>query len=113
MNIITLIGRVGSVEVRSTQNSKVANISLATTENRKVGETWEKETTWHNLVVFGKRAEVIEKYVSKGDFFACTGSLRIDKWEDKEGVNRTKPVIYVKDFDLISSKKEDNSNVPY
>ncbi len=69
VNKVILLGNVGKdPEVRATPNgTMVANFSLATTERAKdQGGNWSDKTEWHNLVAFGKLAEIIRDYVKKG-----------------------------------------------
>ena len=67
-NSVQLIGRLGKdPEVKTFSNRKVAKFSIATTDSYKnqKGEKVE-DTQWHNIVIWGKLAEVVEKYVTKG-----------------------------------------------
>ena len=87
VNRCHLIGNVGKQpDVRTMQNGdKVANFSLATSETwkDKSGEKKEK-TEWSRIVVFGKLAEVVEKYVRKGSKVYVSGKLQTRKYE-KDG----------------------------
>ena len=90
LNRAMLIGRVGKdVEVRTTDNSKVASFTLATSERFKDrnGEVKE-QTEWHNIVAWGKPAEVVEKYVRKGTSLFVEGPIQTRSWDDKQGVKR-------------------------
>lgn len=95
-NKVILIGRVGQdPEVKHFENSNtVANFSLATTEKykNKAGETCEN-TEWHNIQVWGKLAEVAEKYVKKGSLLCIEGKIHYESWDDKEGNKKHKTVI--------------------
>ena len=81
-----LIGNLGKdPEVKTLENgTKVANLSLATTHKYK----GEKETDWHNVVAFGKSAEVIEMFVTKGSRLYVEGRSRTRVWDDKDGNKR-------------------------
>lgn len=90
-NKVTLIGSLGNMpEVKFLDNNKkVARISLATSEvykNRK-GEKV-KETSWHNVVMWGALAETAEKLLQKGTEVAIDGKLINRNYIDKEGVMR-------------------------
>ena len=90
-NKVQLIGNVGQEPTISTLDNgkKVARISLATNENFKnsKGER-QTNTNWHTIVAWGKTADIIEKYVSKGKEVAIEGKLTSRSYEDKEGVKR-------------------------
>jgi len=87
INSVTLVGRVGKdPEVRYTQSGQVvANFSLATGESYKNHEGEKvKKTEWHNVVAWGKLAEVIQQYVKKGQLVAIIGKLQTRSWDDKQ-----------------------------
>ncbi len=91
LNKVMLIGNLGKAPVvRQTQSGlSVANFSLATTENFTDKQQQRQERTeWHNIVVFGKLAEICEKYLDKGKQVFIEGKLRTRKWKDKEGRDR-------------------------
>lgn len=90
-NKVQLIGRVGQApEIKNLENGKkLAKFSIATNESFKndKGEKVEK-TDWHNIVAWGKTAEIIEQYVDKGKELAIEGKLTTRSWEDKDGNKR-------------------------
>jgi single-strand DNA-binding protein len=90
-NKVQLIGRLGQEPeiVNLESGKKLAKFSLATNENytNAKGEKVEN-TEWHNIVAWGKTAEIIEKYVNKGQEIAIEGRLTSRTYEDKEGVKR-------------------------
>ncbi len=89
-NRVQLIGHVGQEpEVKTVNNKKVAHITLATNDSYKndKGEKVE-QTEWHRLSAWGKTAEIIEKYVTKGKEIAIEGKLTHRSYDDKEGVKR-------------------------
>lgn len=91
VNKVILVGRLGKdPEVRHLENgATVANFSLATSETYKDRQTGERreQTEWHNVVLWRGLAEVVEKYVKKGDMIYIEGKLRTRSWE-KDGVTR-------------------------
>jgi single-strand DNA-binding protein len=101
LNKVQLIGNLGKdPEIRYTNDNKaIANLTIATTEswNSKDGGRQDK-TEWHRVVVFGKLAEVIEKYCKKGDKLYFEGKLQTRQWTDKEGVERYTTEIAVQPF---------------
>ncbi|HET7295237.1 MAG TPA: single-stranded DNA-binding protein [Vicinamibacteria bacterium] len=88
VNKVILIGNLGKdPEVRYLQSGDpVANFSLATSEQwtDKSGQRQER-TEWHRVEVFGKTAQVVRDYCSKGKQVYIEGSIRYDEWTDKEG----------------------------
>ena len=93
VNKVILVGNLGrDPEIRTMQNGgKVANLSIATSENwrdRQTGERREK-TEWHRVVVFDDRLiDVIERYVKKGAKLYLEGQLQTRKWSDQSGQER-------------------------
>jgi len=103
-NKVQLIGRIGqNPEIISFENGgKLAKMSIATNESYRnaKGEKVE-ETHWHNLTVWGKQVETIEKYVKKGSELAIEGKLVTKTFETKEGEKRSKTEIIVQEFLLL------------
>src|SRR4029077_15575764 len=93
VNKVILVGNLGrDPEVRSTQDgTKVANLSLATSESWKdknSGERREK-TEWHRIAIFNERlVDVAEKYLKKGSKIYIEGQLQTRKWTDPSGQER-------------------------
>ena len=105
-NKVTLIGRTGkAVEVVNFENGKLAKVSLATTDHytNSLGEKVE-ETQWHNLVVNGKLADIMEKYVDKGKEIAVEGKIVYRTYDDKEGIKRYMTEVRVDELVLLSGK---------
>jgi single-strand DNA-binding protein len=86
----------------------VATFGLATSERQKDAQgNWQDRTEWHNLVAFGRTAEIIRDYVKKGSKLYIEGSLRTSNWEDKQsGQKRYKTEIIVNDLSLLSGREE-------
>lgn len=87
-NKVQLIGNLGNApEIRSTETGKkLARFSVATSETFKNNQG-EKitETQWHNLIAWGKLAEIAEKHLNKGSEVAIEGKLMSRTYTDKEG----------------------------
>jgi single-strand DNA-binding protein len=102
-NKITLIGRTGKdVEIVNFDNGKIAKVSLATSDHytNSLGEKVE-ETQWHNLVVPGKLADIMEKYVDKGKEIAVEGKVQYRTWDDKSGAKHYMTEIRVEELVLL------------
>ena len=108
-NKVQLIGNLGqNPEVKELNGGKkVAKFSLATNETyrNKAGEKV-TDTQWHNLVAWGKTAEVIEKYLKKGSEVAIEGKILNRNYTDKEGVKRYVTEIQVSDLLMLGGKKD-------
>ena len=103
VNKVQLLGNIGKdPEVRETKAGNIVNLVMATSEKYtdKSGQKQEN-TEWHNLVVFGKLADVVAKYVKKGDKLYVEGSITTRKWEDKEGNTRYNTEIKVRDLTML------------
>ena len=108
VNKVQLLGNIGKdPEVRETKSGNIANLTMATSERYtdKSGQKQEK-TEWHNLVVFGKLADVVSKYVKKGDKLYVEGSITTRKWEDKEGNTRYNTEIKVRDLTMLGGTEK-------
>ena len=109
VNKVILIGNVGKdPEVRyfDTGNA-VANISLATTDRAYTlqnGTQVPERTEWHRLVVGGKTAQTVEKYVHKGDKLYVEGKLRTRSYTDKNGITRYVTEINVEAMEMLTPK---------
>ena len=90
-NKVQLIGNLGNDPEIITLESgkKLAKFSLATNETYKDADGQKQtKTDWHNLVAWGKTADIIEKYVTKGKEVAIEGKLTNRSYETKEGEKR-------------------------
>lgn len=104
LNKVMLIGHLGrDPEVRYTgSGTPVANLRIATNERRRSqsGE-WEEQTEWHQVVCFGKTAEIAGQYLSKGRQVYIEGRLQTRKWEDKEGQQRYSTEIIANQLTML------------
>ncbi|MEY2916763.1 MAG: hypothetical protein RIS73_477 [Bacteroidota bacterium] len=107
-NKVQLIGNLGNTpEVKNTENGKkLARFSMATNETYR-GRTGEKitETTWHNVVAWGKVADIAEKFLTKGKEIAIEGKLINRSYTDKDGIKRYVTEIQVNELLLIGGEK--------
>ncbi len=106
-NSVRLIGNLGAApEVKNLdKGNKVAKLALATNETY-TNQKGEKvtETYWHNLVAWGKTAEIAEKYLNKGSEVAIEGKLTNHSYTDKEGIKRYTTEIVVNEFLMLDKK---------
>lgn len=109
LNKVMLIGRLGrDPEIRySQQGTAVVNFSIATSEqwtDKNTGDRQER-TEWHRIVVFGKQAEICEKYLSKGSQLYVEGRLQTRNYE-KDGQTHYITEIVVANFQFLGEKQE-------
>ena len=109
VNKVILIGNVGAdPEVRYLEGgTAVANLRLATTERykNKNGENVD-QTEWHNIVLWRRLAEVVEKYVRKGSRLYIEGRIRTRSWDDQNGNKRYTTEIWADNMQMLSSRQE-------
>ena len=111
VNKVILIGNVGKdPDVRYTApDQAVAAFPLATTERADTnasGVQVPEKTEWHNIVMWGRDAQIAEKYIRKGSQLYIEGKLRSRVWEDRNQIKRYVTEIYVDTFDFLGGKKE-------
>jgi len=111
VNRVILVGRLGKdPEIRSLPSgTSVTKFSIATDEKftDKSGQKQER-TEWHNIVAWGKLAEICGQYLRKGKLVYIDGSIRTDSWDDKEtGVKKYRTEIIAKDMQMLEKKGDD------
>ena len=109
MNKVMLIGNVGAdPQVKYLdQGVCVAQVRLATTERGYTlqnGTQVPERTEWHNCIFWRKQAEVVEKYVHKGDRLYVEGKIQSRDWTDRQGIARKSIDIVVDNMELLSPK---------
>ena len=113
LNKVSLIGNLGNdPEVRSTTGgNRVATFSLATSRswNDASGARQEK-TEWHRCVVWNTKtsqlADIVERYVKKGDKLYVEGRIEYRQWQDKDGQTRYSTEINVRELIMLTSKSQ-------
>lgn len=112
LNKVMLIGRCGKdVEVRTVGDGKVASFTLATTEKYKDRNGQLQENTeWHNIVIWGKLAEVAERYVRKGTQLFIEGKIKTEKYSGNDGVEKYVTKVYASSMQLLGNKQDGQSS---
>jgi len=108
VNKVFLLGNVGKdPEMRATQGGMViASFSLATADRKKDGANWVDSTEWHNLVCFGRTAEIVRDYVKKGSQIFVEGKIQTRSWDDKEsGQKKYRTEILVNELSLLGGRQ--------
>ena len=106
VNKVILVGNLGrDAELRYTPGgAAVATLNLATTEvwNDKGGQRQEK-TEWHRVILWGKQAETLQEYLTKGKQIYVEGRLQTRQWDDKDGNKKYTTEIKADRVTLLSS----------
>lgn len=109
LNKVQIIGRLGNdVDMRYTASgSAVANMSVATSEKWKDqnGQSQER-TTWHNITIFGKLAEVAGQYLAKGSLAYFEGKIVTEKYQDQQGNDKYITKIYASTMQMLDSRQD-------
>lgn len=108
-NSVRLMGNLGKDPVikEFSNGGKIANFTLATMHIGKDKEgNRTEETDWHNIVVKGKQAEVVEKYLTKGSKIALEGRLCNRKYTDASGNEKFISEIVANEFQFVGGKKD-------
>jgi len=107
-NKVQLIGNLGgNPEIRTTESGKkMARFSVATNESYRTAKGDKvTETQWHNLIAWGKVADIAEQYLSKGSEVAIEGKLINRNYTDKEGIKRYVTEVQVNEVLMLGEKK--------
>ena len=122
INQVILVGRSGrDPESHDTAGGKMAFFSMSTSRRFKGADGQsQEETEWHSIVAFGNTAEVVTKYLKKGDLVYVNGRLRTRKYTDKQGVERYKTEIICNQMQMLGAgmknenpKAEAEEDVPF
>lgn len=114
VNKVILVGNLGADPLirYMADGTATASINLATTDNWKAKDTGEKKshTEWHRIVSFGRQAEIIGEYLSKGSQIYVEGRLRTRKWTDKDNIERYTTEVVAEKIQMLSSKQGNSAN---
>jgi single-strand DNA-binding protein len=114
VNKAIIVGNVGQdPEVRyMPSGSAVAELSVATSEQWKDKTSGEKQerTEWHRITFFGRLAEIVGEYVRKGSQVYVEGSIRTEKWQDKQGQDRYTTKIIASEMQMLGGRTGGSSS---
>jgi single-strand DNA-binding protein len=101
-NQVILIGRLTrDAELKYANNgTAIVNFSIANNQSRKEGDNWTDEPHFFDMSYFGKAAEAVHKYLTKGKQVAVTGKLKQNRWE-AEGQKHSKVSVTVQHMQLL------------
>lgn len=104
LSVAVLVGRLTrDAELKYTQSGQaVCHFAVATSSRVKKGDQWVDESSFWDVDLWGKRAESVSQYLTKGKLVAVQGDMRQDKWE-QEGQSRMKVKITANDVQLLGS----------
>lgn len=113
-NSVQLVGHLGkNPEIKTLEKgNKLARFSIATNEsfNSKEGKAVDN-TTWHNLVAWGTKAEFAEKHLAKGNEVVVQGRISNRSYKDKEGVTKyISEIIITEVYKVIRDNNSDSTN---
>lgn len=110
LNRVTLIGNLGGdAKLQYTESGQaVVNLSLATNEAWKDPVSGERKerTEWHRVAVWGKTAEALSEYLTKGRQIYVEGRLQRSEWEDEKGIKRQSTQIVARQVQLLGTRKD-------
>ena len=110
INVVTISGNlVRDIELRVTQGgTSIATFTVAVNDRKKDQQSgqWVDVPNYIPCVMFGKRAETIGNFVSKGSKVSILGKLRWSQWQDKSGQNRSKIEVVVDDIEFMSRQSQ-------
>lgn len=99
---ITILGNTGrEVELRYTpQGTPVASFSIASNTVRNTAQGQQKKTDWFNVSAFGRQAETLAKYLTKGSQILVRGKLTFNPWLSRDGEARVSADVVLQDFEF-------------
>ena len=114
INRVIIVGTVGQdPDIRAMPSGEyVANFSVATSEQWKDKQGQKQESTeWHKIVIFGKLAEIVHQYVTKGTKLYLEGKLKTRSWE-QDGVKRYATEIVCNQMQMLGGNQDNKQSSP-
>ena len=110
INHVVLVGRLTrDAELKYiTSGQAVCKFSLAINRRRKVGEQWEDEVNYFDVVLWGRQGEALSQYLQKGKQVGVEGELRQDRWQ-QDGQNRTRIEVVANNIQLLGGNPSGQS----
>lgn len=112
LNVVCLVGNIirdcGATErdfVYTQSGMCIATVSIASNRRRKQGEQWIDEVSYFDIKLYGKTAENLKPYLTKGQKIAVEGKLVQERWKDKQGNNASRIVINADSVELLGKKE--------
>lgn len=113
INSVTIAGNLTrDFELRATSSGfPIGTMSIAVNERVKVNDEWTDKPNYFDVVLLGKRAEIIAQYLVKGTKVCVSGKLRWSQWE-RDGEKRSKVEIIAEDVEFMSRRESAGSANP-
>lgn len=110
INSVVLVGRLTrDAEYSQTKGgTSVLKFSIATNRRKKVGDEWKDETSFVDCCLFGKTAESLAQYMSKGKQIGISGEISQQRWQSQDGQNHSRVEIIVNTLQLLGGGKSDS-----
>jgi len=108
LNCVFIVGRLTrDMELKYTSGGMaIGKFSLAVNRKKKSGEQWVDEASFFDVTCFGKTAENLKQYMTKGKQVGVDGSLHQDRWQDDSGQTRSRVVINADNIQLLGGGTE-------
>ena len=105
INSVTLVGRLTrDVEMRYSQGGMaIASFSIAVNYRKKSGDNWVDEASFFDCKLFGRQAEAVQRFLTKGKQVGVNGELRQDRWE-QDGQRRSKVEVICNNLQLLGGR---------
>jgi single-strand DNA-binding protein len=109
---VTLVGHLTrDVELRTTSGgTPVTDVSIAINERRKQGDEVREETTFVDITLWGRLAEIAADYLHKGDPILVEGKLRLETWESASGDKRSKLKVVAQQMLMLGARRTSSTN---
>lgn len=111
MNRASFVGNLArDAEIKHTSGgTAVCNFTVAVNDRIKKGDEWQDYASFLDCVLFGKRAEALHQYLTKGSRVGIDAKIRHERWE-KDGEKKSRVKFYVDDVDLLGGKRGGSSS---
>lgn len=111
-NKVILMGNlVRDPETRTSSNGNpICSFSIAVNRRVKQGDNWTDEASYFDVDAFGREAETISRYMSKGRPILIEGRLQQDRWQDPQGNNRSKVKVVCERFTFVGGREDGGGN---
>jgi single-strand DNA-binding protein len=106
INTVVLAGNlVRDAELKYSNNGlAILEFSIAINDQKKQGDSWVDEVYYFDVTVFGRRAEALQRFLTKGKPVGVEGKLKQDRWQNQEGQNRSKVGVIANNVMLLGGR---------
>lgn len=104
-----IVHNIGEKDVQVVGNTTKLTVTIANNRNVKVNGEWKTKGNFYDVILWGKLADNLKKFLVKGKGIAVVGTLDQDRWE-KDGQKKSKDYITAKEIKLLGGKAEDSAD---